>query len=326
MLSIQARSVSMKRPGTMLPSVVRGSVVALLGALVACSATNGSDGALDAEGSLEEANHALEEAPPLPSPRALVSGLDLECYKSAGPPPVEELGIRQLNPVLKGTLPNQRIKLGEMLQTCLPVSKNQQTPPASVLPLISQIDLACYRAEADPVDVPVNLRHLNPVLRDLPDMNVRLKELKRFCSPVRKNFADIPDKVHRFVRHVDLACYEFEELTPPANVNLWLSHLNPVVREFGFPDRLVHVERANQLCVPVGKNQQPIPEDVLRAVEWIDLVQYELDPITPPPPPFLLWLSQLNPLFAGAPPTPTILEEPRTLMVPVAKNNQLPPI
>lgn len=323
MLSNQARSVGMKRPGALLPSVVGGSLVVLLGALGACSATNDSDGAVAEEGSVEAAPLVADEGP-VPSPRALVSGLDLECYRSQGQPPVDELGIRQLNPVLKGRLPNQRIKLGEMLQTCLPVAKDHQIPPAQVLPFISQIDLACYRAEADPVDVPVNLRHLNPVLRDMPDMNVRLKELKRFCSPVRKNFADLPDAVHRFVRHVDLACYELEELTPPANRNLWLSHLNPVVRELGLPDRFVQLERANQLCVPVGKNQQPIPEDVLRAVEWIDLLQYQIDPITPTPP-FPLWLSQLNPLFAGTPPAATVLEEPRTLMVPVAKNNHLPP-
>jgi hypothetical protein len=326
MLSMKARSVFTLRSGAVLSNVIRGSAVAQLGALGACSATNDAGEAVDTEGSVAEVRGALEETPPLPSPRAFVSGLDLECYKSEGQPPVDELGIRQLNPVLKGVLPNQRIKVGEMLQTCLPVSKNHVTPPAEVLRFISQVDLACYRAEADPVDVPVNLKHLNPVLQDLPDVNVRLKQLKRFCSPVRKNFADIPDPVRRLISHVDLACYAFEEATPPANRNLWLSHLNPVVKEFGFPDRLVQLERSHQLCVPVGKNQQPIPEDVLRVVEWIDLMQFQTDPISPPPPTFPLWLSQLNPLFAGAPDTHTFLEEPRTLMVPVAKNNTLPPI
>jgi hypothetical protein len=322
MLSIKARSVSMLRSGAVLPNVVRGSVVALLGALGACSATN----EVDAEDPVAEAPLAATEAPPLPSPRAFVSGLDLECYKSEGQPPVDELGIRQLNPVLKGTLPNQRIKLHEMVQTCLPVSKDHVTPPDEVLRFISQVDLACYRAEADPVDVPVNLKHLNPVLKDLPDVNVRLKELKRFCSPVRKNHADIPDPVRRLIRHIDLACYRFEEATPSANRNLWLSHLNPVVKEFGFPDRFVELERSHQLCVPVGKNQQQIPDDVQRVVEWIDLIQFQTNPISPTPPSFPLWLSQLNPLFAGVPDTFTFLEEPRTLMVPVAKNNTLPPI
>jgi hypothetical protein len=78
--------------------------------------------------------------------------------------------------------------------------------------------------------------------------------------------------------------------------------------------------------VPVAKNQQPVPEDVKRVVEWVDLMQYDFDLMTPPPPVFPLWLSQLNPLFAGTPPVHTWLQTPTDLLVPVAKNNTPPPL
>ena len=117
-----------------------------------------------------QAKQRLDSPPPLPSPRDFARSLDLECYHSQGQPPVSELKIRQLNPVLKGVLPNQKIRVGEMVETCLPVSKNQVTPPSEVLRFVRWVDSsACYRAEAEPVDVPVNLKHLNPVLQDLPD-------------------------------------------------------------------------------------------------------------------------------------------------------------
>lgn len=300
--------------------LVLASVACVLGAVVACSAgaaVESTDGASSEE---------LEAAPPLPSPRAFARGLDLECYPSTGPAPVDTLGIRQLNPVIKDILPNQQIKVGEMTHTCLPVAKNNNVPPEEVNRFIKWVDLACYRAEADPVDVPVNLRHLNPVLQDLPDNNVRLRQLKRFCSPVRKNFSQIEAPVRRLIEHLDFACYQFEEMTPSADRNLWLSHLNPVVSAFGFPNRFVHLNGSKELCVPVGKNQQPIPEDVRRVVAWVDLMGFQFDTITPPPPIFPLWLSQLNPLFAGVPPVLTQLQPPTTLLVPVAKNNTLPPL
>ena len=98
------------------------------------------------------------------------------------------------------------------------------------------------------------------------------------------------------------------------------------MRAFGYPDRLVALERANQLCVPVAKNQQPVPEDVQHVVEWVDLAAYHTEPVAFPAAPFPLLLSQLNPLFAAAPDTQTLLMNPRRSMVPVAKNQTLPPV
>ena len=305
----------------------RTSSLLALGAIlpigtIACSAAN-DDPELDVPGAKTE---AVASVPELPSARAFARALDLECYQSEGTPPVDELGIRQLNPVIKDRLPNQRIRLGNMTHTCLPVAKNNNIPNENVRKFVSQVDLACYDAKADPVNVPVNLRHINPVLQGLPDHDVRLVELSKFCTPVRKNFAQIDPAVRRLVSRMDFACYAFEEFTPPANVNLLLTHLNPVVQAFGFPNRLVQLKRSKHLCVPVAKNQEPIPEDVKAVVEWVDFMQYDMELQTPEPPDFPLWLQHLNPLFAGKPPFITWLKKPTDLLVPVAKNNQLPPI
>lgn len=301
-----------------------GALAATLAGAAACSAVDGD--APSRDGGVEANVEALDEPPALPSPRAFASALDLECYRSEGPPPVPQLGIRQLNPVIKDKLPDQQIQLGDMTHTCLPVAKNNNIPGDDLRRFVSQVDLACYKAQAAPVNVPVNLRHINPVLQNLPDHDVRLTELTQFCSPVRKNFAEIEPAVRRLVQHLDFACYRFEEPTPPANANLWLTHLNPVVRAFGFPNRLVQLESSKHLCVPVGKNMQPIPEDVKDVVEWVDFMQYDIDLLTPVPPEFQLWLQQLNPLFAATPPALTWLRRPTDLLVPVAKDHTLPPL
>lgn len=94
--------------------------------------------------------------------------------------------IRQLNPVLQNRLPNQVAKLGAFEDVCVPVAKNRQVPGPGVLPIARRVDLACYQASAAPVDVAVDLSHLNPVLSGLPDEAVKLVALERLCVPVRK--------------------------------------------------------------------------------------------------------------------------------------------
>lgn len=312
-MSTRFSNLFLVRPG------MSAALFAALGVMAGCSATHDA-----AETNGTGTGNAALVVPPLPSPAALARRIDTECYRSDGAPPVAELGVRQLNPVLKGKLPNQRVKLHEMTHTCLPVAKNGNIPPDEVLPYVSMVDLACYRAEADPVDVGVTLSHLNPVLQDLPDEEVRLRRLSHFCTPVRKNFAQIAPAVRRFVQSIDLACYELEQPTSLANRPLWLSHLNPVVRAFNFPNRLATLERARHLCVPVAKNQEVIPDDVLQRVQYIDLLSYQTDrPVTPPA--FPLTLQHMNPLFSQVPPTNTTLHDPGPVLVPVAKNHVLPP-
>ncbi len=266
----------------------------------------------------------------LPTPFSLVSQLDLECHDAYGAPPAPSVWLRQLNPVLQDVLPNQQATLGKLEDVCVPVAKNQQVPSPDALAIARWVDLACYEASAPPVDVDVELSHLNPVLAGLPDELVKLVQLKQLCVPVRKNDSTIPPQVRAIVRHLDLACYELEEPTPDVELPLLLSHLNPVIRDMNLPDRPVKMRRARQLCVPVGKGDQAIPAPALQRVRWVDFLKYRLTPFNADAVPAVqmpipLTLTHLNPLFDDRPPFATVLQAPLKLLVPVAKNGVLPP-
>lgn len=266
----------------------------------------------------------------LPTPFALASQLDLECHQAVGPAPAPNLFIRQLNPVLQDRLPNQQVVLGPLEDVCVPVQKNNQTPGPLALPIARWVDLACYEAHAAPVDVDVDLTHLNPVLNGLPDEHVKITELEQLCVPVRKNNSVIPPAVQQIVSHFDFACYGLEEPTSDAGVPLVLSHLNPVIRAMQLGDRRVVLQRARQLCVPVGKDAQPIPAAASQLVRWVDFLKYNVAPqnaaaIPAIQAPIPLWLTHLNPLFDGAPQFFTVLQAPLKLLVPVAKDGVFPP-
>ena len=258
-----------------------------------------------------------------PSPYDYVSNLDLECYRSDPvPPPANNVLLRHLNPAMQGL--TQNATLYEMRRLCLPVEKDNNTPPPDVLRFIQWTDLACYRAEADLIDVTLDVQHLNPVLAGLPDEKVRIRRLAQVCLPVRKSTGgggpQIPPDVRPLVENVDVACYEIEDPTHDANQSLTLSHLNPVVQGLNLPDRSTNLRRAFQLCLPVGKDNQAIDADVLNVVQWVDFLRYRLDPV--PLVNFNLYLRQMNPLYATQPWfNVNLFTPPRPhLMVPIAKD------
>lgn len=80
-----------------------------------------------------------------------------------------------------------------------------------------------------------------------------------------------------------------------------------------------------QLCVPVQKNAQAIPADVLDILRWLDLEKFIVSPAVAIAP-ITVDLSHLNPLFAAQPPIPVTLDRASSLMVPVAKNGAMPPL
>jgi len=266
----------------------------------------------------------------LPTPLGLASQLDLECHAAQGPPVAANLFIRQLNPVLQGKLPNQVAQLGALEDVCVPVAKNQQMPGPNAFNIARWVDLACYEASAPAVDVKVQLEHLNPVLAGLPDEVVKLKKLEQVCVPVKKNNVNPPAAVHAIVRHFDFACYELEQPTQDVQFPLGLSHLNPVIQGMNLPNRAVRMRQANQLCVPVGKSNQAIPQTALQFISWIDFLKYNLTPLNAASvpayqAPIPLVLTHLNPLFANVPSFATVLQAPLKLLVPVAKNGVFPP-
>jgi hypothetical protein len=261
-----------------------------------------------------------------PTPYELVSQLDFECRPAQGVPPAPQIFIRQLNPVLQNRLPNQMAVLGPLEQVCVPVAKNGQIPSPRALAIAEMSDLACYRANAGPVDVDVSLSHLNPVLAGLPAEDVHMVGLAQVCVPVSKNDSPPPPAIKQIVAQLDVACYELAEATPSADRTLVLSHLNPVIKAFQFPNRTVEMKRAKQLCVPVAKNNEQVPPGVREIVQWVDFLKYRIDVVQGPVPPLPLWLTHLNPLFAGLERFPVLLaNEELRLMVPVAKDGHIPP-
>lgn len=268
-----------------------------------------------------------------PTPKDFVSQLDFECRQAtATPPPVDHLNIRQLNPVLQGKLDNGEVQLGPLKEVCVPVAKNGNIPSQAALSYIRWLDLACYEAHGPDEFEPVNLTHLNPVLSQLPAEDVTIARISQVCVPVAKNLQQPPDQALQLARYFDLGCYELEEPSSPAMTDLTLSHLNPVIRNMGLPDRDVHMRRARELCVPIAKEQQQLPAEIEEFVIWSDFLKYNIRPEQPIPM-LPLMLTHLNPLFQGAAPfnvslSPSIPWLPQThprLMVPVAKNGSIPP-
>jgi len=84
------------------------------------------------------------------------------------------------------------------------------------------------------------------------------------------------------------------------------------------------VASPRQMCVPVRKNNQPIPANVLNIVQWIDLEKFAASPLVLIPPVNVM-LTHLNPLFATLPPVPVTLRQASALQVPVSKNGTPPP-
>ncbi|REE97001.1 hypothetical protein [Thermomonospora umbrina] len=255
-----------------------------------------------------------------PTPKAFVSQLDLECFKTeAYVPPVGPILTRHLNPVLTG-LPAEEVTLGAREQVCVPVAKNGKIPPPGVIDFVQYVDLSCYRVQGITVNRQLQLSHLNPVLSGLPSTSVVITSPRQLCVPVVKNGKYPPPEVLRLVQYIDLKCYAIAQPTP-INTPLRLTHLNPLLT--GLPDVQTTATYGRQLCVPVQKNNEPIPDDVLQIVRWLDLVKYDL--VAPTQPTIPLTLEHINPTLARLPREQATLTSPAQLAVPVAKNGAIPP-
>lgn len=128
----------------------------------------------------------------------------------------------------------------------------------------------------------------------------------------------------RFVGNLDVRCYRIPN-QPPLNVNLRLDHLNPVFISKGLPPEFVTLFEPQELCVPVQKDHQVPPDDVLPFIRYVDLKCYR---ITGPSIDVDLTLSQLNPVIVDkfGKELKVTVREPQQLCVPVAKNNLVPPL
>ncbi|WP_250564192.1 hypothetical protein [Sphaerisporangium fuscum] len=257
----------------------------------------------------------------LPTPRAFVSNLDVECFRTDPyQPPPTTLTLRHLNPVL-GTLPTETVTLGPREQLCASVVKNTVVPPPGVIDFLRFVDLSCYRISGNPVNRALVLSHLNPLFQGLPRQPILMNAPQQLCVPVAKNGVVPPPEVLALVRHIDLKCYAFTP-DPALNRKLVLRQLNPVLAT-RIPPAPVQVTYARQLCVPVFKAGDTIPPGVLNIVRWVDLEKYDI--LAPAIAPVTLTLRHLDPVLGNLPPEKATLTGARQLGVPVAKNGQLPP-
>jgi hypothetical protein len=211
-------------------------------------------------------------------------------------------------------------------------SAAQEVDPAafpSAALLAANLDLACHKIEGGETPVrSVRVDQLNPVLREMgfPGGQAQLAELQQLCVPVAKNGVEPPPRERRYIENVDLACYRAYELEARRPISLKLSQLNPVVRRLGLPDHKVLVHGLEQVCVPVAKNNQIPPLDVLWLVQHVDVACYRIESLEALPS-IPLRLRHLNPILLalGLPDTAIRTRPPEQLCVPVSKNGLTPP-
>jgi hypothetical protein len=264
------------------------------------------------------------QAQALPTPLELASSLDLECYRTPGPALDLELALTHLNPVLHDLgLPAHKVIIRELAQTCVPVTKNNHQPAEAAAPFVRHIDFACYRIDAAPLPapVPLELTHLNPELAYLPQHRVDLVRPAQLCVPVSKNNTPPPAEIRAFVQYLDLECYTTDPGPHPAFA-VWLTQLNPQLQSIA-PHWMSLVPEPRQLCVPVRKNAQEIPQPFLKRIERIDLEKFRASPTVPIPATSVV-LHHLNPLLVDRPAISVVLDEASSLLVPVAKNGAIP--
>jgi hypothetical protein len=262
----------------------------------------------------------------LPGPSQFVTGLDLECYTTPGPPLNVVLTLSHLNPVLisLGMAPHQ-VLVRELQQTCVAVQKNNFPPQPAAFPFIRQVALACYRVDAPPTTVgpTLRLRHLNPVLANLPVHDDVLIRPEQLCVPVNINGAPLTPEVRALVQFIDLECYSTDPIGTHPPFNLLLRQLNPELVGMA-PHPLSLVSFPRQMCVPVAKNGMVPPPAINAIARWVDLEKFTASPTTPVAP-FNVVLHHLNPILAARPPVPVTLQRADSLMVPVSKNGAAPP-
>jgi hypothetical protein len=123
----------------------------------------------------------------------LIRWLDLKCYRVEAPASTvtPSITLTHLNPLI--TQPPETVQFLAPVtptQLCVPVKKNNVSPPAAVLPIIRYSDVLCYRINGLPLNQNFTLTHLNPVLVGMglpPEVNVPVTTSTKLCVPVAKN-------------------------------------------------------------------------------------------------------------------------------------------
>jgi hypothetical protein len=257
------------------------------------------------------------------SPRRFVDNLDERCYSITDPAPGLTLRLDHLNPLfIQMHLPFEMVTLQSPQQLCVPVKKNNIAPPPDTLPFIQLIDWKCYGISGSPLNIPLTLTQLNPVISGLfgPTVGVTVQEPQLLCVPVAKNNATIPPNVLALIQYLDVKCYRVTS-TVNRSAAVTLTHLNPLFSTRP-PESSTIGPAPQQLCVPVTKNQTVIPTSVIQYIEYSDTLCY---PATGTSLSQNVTLRHLNPLLTTLPSENVFVSNSLKLCVPVAKNGMLPP-
>ncbi|HSS52606.1 MAG TPA: hypothetical protein VLX28_26995 [Thermoanaerobaculia bacterium] len=259
------------------------------------------------------------------SPRRFVDNLDERCYQITDPPANLALRLDHLNPLfVQMHLPFENVVLQSPQQLCVPVKKNNIAPPPDTLPFIQYIDWKCYGISGTALNLPLNLTQLNPTIAGLlgATVGVTVQEPQLLCVPVAKGSTNPPANVLALIQYLDVKCYRVTS-TVNKSATLTLSHLNPLLSTL--PSEISTIGPApQQLCVPVTKNQAPVPTNVIQYIQYSDVLCY---PATGAPLGQNLMLRHLNPVLIskGLPSETVFVGNSLKLCVPVAKNGMLPP-
>lgn len=120
---------------------------------------------------------------------ALVKYIDLKCYAITPPVPANfPLTLTQLDPLL-ASMPAQKVTMQNNRQLCVPVQKDNQVIPSSVLSIVQWIDLEKYDLTLSGSTTPfsLSLNHINPLLTSLPTEQTSLNQPLQLAVPVAKN-------------------------------------------------------------------------------------------------------------------------------------------
>ena len=235
------------------------------------------------------------------------------------------LKLAFLDPVLvKMGLHPANVILQDPQKLCVPVKKNNTPPPPDTLPFISNLDWKCYGVKGPALGVKLQLTQLNKIVSGLlgPTVSVTVGEPQQLCVPVVKNNFVPPPDVKHLIQFLDVECYGVQA-QQIAGKKITLSHLNPMFSTRP-PETLLFPPVPTQLCVPVAKEGQTPPTDVLQFIQYSDVLCYPMGGINLDS---LLTLTQLDPvmLAKGVKPEKVSAGAAKSLCVPVAKNGDLPP-
>jgi hypothetical protein len=219
-----------------------------------------------------------------------IAAPELACFDTPGAPLGLELRLTELDPALAQLgVTAHSAAVRELVRTCVAVG------PAATRAAVPPVDLACYRIEAAPLPEPAMLAvaYTSELLALVPDHTATLVQPVELCLPVVRDGAAPPaPDVRRLIQSIALECCAVDGPGRP-------------------------------ICVPVAKNSERIPRDVLDVVRRVGVERLAFrsagPAAAPGAPGTRVVLHHLNPLLATLPAVAVVLHQASGRMVPVSR-------